>query len=83
MTSRKKGTVSNKVNASQLETGIDQSTYLIVEATPLRLIMSSCSVNGMIFARGYSRREVSGWRGLTGRGVQKNSWPIVDWKVSQ
>ncbi len=50
----------------------------MVEATPPRRIVSSCSVNVIILAIGYSRRDVSGWRGLTGRGVQKNSRPIVD-----
>lgn len=53
--------------------------YLIAETTPPRLIVSLCSVNETIFARGNSRGSL-GLRKFGGRGVKKNVRPGDDYR---
>lgn len=53
--------------------------YLIADTTPPRLIVSLCSVNETIFARGNSRGSL-GLRKFGGRGVKKNVRPGDDYR---
>jgi hypothetical protein len=54
-----------------------KTSYFKVEATPPRRIVSLCSVNAIILARGYSLMLL-GFKGSVGRGVTKNVRPAGD-----